>query len=176
MRISEFKFKLDKTGCILGIILIIALTGYYAKWWLIARVDSNSTQNGYYFILLSQNIKFKHGDTAVLCIPTQELAEYAIKKGLPTHSMYCSYATPLVKLIAGLPGDSVIINKNGVNINGKTWQNSLPLGFIPAANFTGKIESGVVIMGTHPRSFDSRYLGIVPTQDIIGKAYLIWRL
>lgn len=86
----------------------------------------------------------------------------------------------LVKILAGIPGDRVDIDANGVRINGTPAASGLALaqvlGHSPetfARSFT--IPDGFFFaLGTGPRSLDSRYYGPVPTSRIRGKAWALW--
>ena len=87
---------------------------------------------------------------------------------------------PLIKPIAGLPGDSVCISDTDVQINGKA------VGPVFAADFQGRplprlrgcftVQVGYVFpLSTYAeRSFDGRYLGPTLLNLTTGQAFAVW--
>lgn len=78
------------------------------------------------------------------------------------------------KIIAGLPGDMVISNAAGAFVNGikvgdrssVTLQNMANKHLV-AINMNRRLLPGeLFVMGTLPRSFDSRYWGPIPAADV----------
>jgi len=87
----------------------------------------------------------------------------------------------LLKIAAGLPGDSVKLNKGGVWINDLYWGPMHPVqverlqaqGKTPFTSFV--IPKGKLLMlGTLPQSYDGRYVGLVDTSAIEGRASPLW--
>jgi conjugal transfer pilin signal peptidase TrbI len=82
---------------------------------------------------------------------------------------------PFFKIVAGLPGDKVVVRGRNVFINGEA------VGYAKLNTFDGRplepIEAVVVppgmlyVKGTSPDSFDSRYRssGLVPISTVIGR-------
>lgn len=89
---------------------------------------------------------------------------------------------PLIKQVAGVPGDKIETDGNIVKINGKTMKNSRILEHdinqwkIPRIAFSGYIPDGYVwLMSDYSElSFDSRYFGLIPVNNIKGPIKLIW--
>lgn len=93
--------------------------------------------------------------------------------------------TPVVKLVAGVPGDHVQVNAAGVSVNGqqrgtllhlqdgeKLWRMGRRLTDVARDEV---IPPGRVwMMGTHPRSYDSRYWGYISDEQVIGRAIPLW--
>jgi type IV secretory pathway protease TraF len=84
-----------------------------------------------------------------------------------------------LKIIAGLPGDTVQVTKEGSYINGKLWPNSaIPRdthGYIPFPFGTYKLTPHQFwLLGKHPLSWDSRYLGPIPESLISSTAQPLW--
>lgn len=89
-----------------------------------------------------------------------------------------SYAREsLIKQVAAMEGDRVRISVEGVSVNGRLLANSaplpadrdgLPLPQLALGDYT--VGAGEVLtMSTYnPRSFDSRYFGLVPRESIIA--------
>lgn len=87
----------------------------------------------------------------------------------------------LLKLAAGLPGDSVRFDAKGVWINGAYWGPMHPYqvdklvaaGKTPFTSFV--IPNGKLLMlGTLPQSYDGRYVGLVDKTAIEGRASPLW--
>ena len=80
----------------------------------------------------------------------------------------------IAKIVAGLPGDHVISDKDGLRINGQLVAERNPISL---TNLTAKgkkaldidkvlQEGEVLVIGKLPRSFDSRYWGVLPAKYI----------
>ena len=90
-------------------------------------------------------------------------------------------SAPLVKPIAAVPGDDVVIDQNGVVVNGQPIPNSAPLAddrgasgrvlrAVPPGSYVVMQDSVWVVSGHDPRSYDSRYWGPLPVNAITGRA------
>lgn len=82
-------------------------------------------------------------------------------------------SVPLIKRVIGLPGDWVEIQGGAVYVNGELldepYLDQQTLGMMPA---TLVPEESVFVLGDNRRaSNDSRSFGVVPYEDIIGKAW-----
>ena len=84
-----------------------------------------------------------------------------------------------VKLLAGVPGDQIVVNQQGVFVNQEN-RGALPLlAQIPQSlediTRNEQVPDGKLwAMGTAPASFDSRYWGYVDEDNIIGRVYPIY--
>ncbi|QRD62626.1 signal peptidase I (plasmid) [Xanthomonas citri pv. citri] len=87
----------------------------------------------------------------------------------------------LLKIAAGLPGDAVQLDRRGVWINNRYWGPMHPAqvdrlvaaGRNPFTNLV--IPPGKLLMlGTLPQSYDSRYVGLIDRTAIEGKAVPLW--
>jgi signal peptidase I len=81
---------------------------------------------------------------------------------------------PLIKRVVGLPGEIVEIKGGAVLVNGQKldepYLNQLTLGNMPAQVVP---EAHVFVLGDNRGSSnDSRYFGVVPFGDILGRAWL----
>lgn len=85
------------------------------------------------------------------------------------------------KILAGLPGDEVQVDAEGIHINGELW-GPLNKGVMERSGksltsiaTTYIIPEGKALMlGTLERSYDGRYWGLIDQKDIRGRAYPIW--
>ncbi|QOX05501.1 MULTISPECIES: S26 family signal peptidase [Xanthomonas] len=87
----------------------------------------------------------------------------------------------LVKFAAAVPGDRIKLDPRGVWINGEYWGPMHPLqverliaaGQAPFASFV--VPKGKVLMlGTLPQTYDSRYVGLVDISALNGTATPLW--
>jgi conjugal transfer pilin signal peptidase TrbI len=93
--------------------------------------------------------------------------------------------TIAVKLVAGQSGDRVTVNEGGVSINGrhfgvlvhlnrgeKLWQMGRRVEDVERDEQVPK--GHLWMMGTNPRSYDSRYWGYIQAEQVIGRAIPLW--
>jgi conjugal transfer pilin signal peptidase TrbI len=86
----------------------------------------------------------------------------------------------VIKRVVGLPGDSVSVTEQTTRVEGETVGQGLDLAGTlgtPAARFVREVVvpvDAVWIMGATRDSFDSRYWGPLPRQQIIGRAYALF--
>jgi len=80
----------------------------------------------------------------------------------------------IAKMIAGMPGDHVVSNSSGLFINGKfiakrhpiSLKNLAAKGKQPMDMDRVLAPGELVVIGTLPRSFDSRYWGVLPASTV----------
>jgi conjugative transfer signal peptidase TraF len=81
---------------------------------------------------------------------------------------------PMLKPIAAVAGDQVVVGPNGVAVNGAAIPNSAPLAHDPSGRLLHPYPAGtydvapgqVWLIVPRADSLDGRYLGPVPTADI----------
>lgn len=97
----------------------------------------------------------------------------------PKAKRFFEPGTRFVKKVAAGPGDHVVVHSGTVRINGQVVAD-LPLAPAldkPLAAFNRDlvISTGHYwVMGTDPRSYDSRYWGTISADRIIGQSYPLW--
>jgi signal peptidase I len=89
-----------------------------------------------------------------------------------------------IKRVIGVPGDTIEIRKKKIYINGKLWQDSHGVyrdsevtSLVPRDNFGPVVvpPGHVMVMGDNrDRSYDSRFWGFVPFDQIKGKALILY--
>lgn len=85
----------------------------------------------------------------------------------------------VVKQVAGVAGDRVAVTTAGITVNDRPVAEGLALsgklGQSPQAFIrTETVPGGALwVIGTQPKSFDSRYWGPVDERQIIGRAYAL---
>jgi conjugative transfer signal peptidase TraF len=117
------------------------------------------------------------GELVQACLPVK-VAEYAKERGILVNGICKANTEPVVKILAGIPGDTISISRNGVRINGTPWPMSAQRKFdsrgrqveLSVAPGVYRVPAGsVFLMGLNPRSWDSRYFGPVEISDVSGR-------
>ena len=108
------------------------------------------------------------GDLAVFCLEG-EFADLARERGYLQAGSCPSGLRPLLKTLAGLPGDAIPgdLRVRPADSKGRSVPSVLEAGIIP---------SGMgLLLADHPGSFDSRYFGLVPLESLRrAKAVWVW--
>ena len=100
------------------------------------------------------------GDLVTFCLQG-EFAELALQRGYLQAGSCPSGLRPLLKRLAGLPGD--YIEANALAIRSVDSQGR----HMPSVLRSGVIPSGMAfVLADHAGSFDSRYFGCVPLQSL----------
>lgn len=95
----------------------------------------------------------------------------AMERFFPKETIYAKY-------VAGVEGDKVVVKDGVISINGKRW-GSLDLVTLkklpgPMSRYDRTFTVGqdeLLMLGTHHKSYDGRYWGVVKKDEIIGRAY-----
>jgi conjugative transfer signal peptidase TraF len=83
--------------------------------------------------------------------------------------------SPLIKPVIAWPGDEVQTSPDGISVNGRLLQNTVPIDrdssgrhIFPYRFGVYKVQKGQlwVVSSFSPRSFDSRYFGPIPIQSV----------
>ena len=100
------------------------------------------------------------GDLVSFCLEG-EFAELALERGYLEPGSCPSGLRPLLKRLAGLPGDFVdpaSFPIRSVDSHGRSMSPALVPGVIPSGM--------ALVLADHPGSFDSRYFGFVPLESL----------
>jgi conjugative transfer signal peptidase TraF len=92
---------------------------------------------------------------------------------------FWSWRTPLLKPIAGVPGDLVCIESSGVSVAGRHYGPVLHADSqgtpLPVLRGCQVVPPGQVFVASpQPRSLDSRYYGPLPVSQIRARALPVW--
>ena len=130
---------------------------------------------GIYKIENANNIV--EGDFVSICLPNQ-YAKIGMEQGYISGGSCKNGSSPLIKEIIAVPGDSVTIKNNQMIVNGITFlaprftddRKGNPIEKIKDGDYG--VTSLYWVYGEHDKtySWDSRYFGGIPKEDIIGKA------
>lgn len=116
-------------------------------------------------------------DLVQACLP-DALAQYAIRKAIVFTGGACANRTePLVKVLAGVPGDIITVDGD-VRVNKRAW----PLSRIRSRDARGRsvdmrlppgtftvAPNHMLLLGLHARSWDGRYFGALPSSAVSGR-------
>lgn len=112
---------------------------------------------------------FARGDTVSYCLDVAPFAVLARDRAYLRPGTCANGLEPLVKILAGLPGDILAITPEGLWINGRLQPRSRvcpqdrlhrPLSSLLRS---GRIPLGqALLLSDHPGGFDGRYFGLVP--------------
>jgi conjugative transfer signal peptidase TraF len=109
------------------------------------------------------------GDFAVFCLDG-EFADLARERGYLQAGSCASGLRPLLKVVAGLPGDAIPGNLSIRHVDslGRAMPSFMPEGVIPPGM--------ALLLADHSGSFDSRYFGLVPLESLRRvKAVWVWK-
>jgi len=139
---------------------------------LVANTDSAAPAGVYRVTSAS----FDRGDLVAACLPVA-IAQMGLARGYLHTGPCAGNAEPVGKVAGALPGDRVVIERDGVAINGRRIPHSAvasrdssgrPLSHVPFGAYT-VVANQVWLFGFHDRrSWDARYFGPVPLSSVRG--------
>jgi conjugative transfer signal peptidase TraF len=122
------------------------------------------------------------GATVVWCLPTPLVVEARRRRYL-VRGQCPGGVEPILKMVAALPGDTVVVDAIGLTVNGRRLPNSHPVAFDSHGRRLSAVPRGVHVVppgyawlwSPHTAlSFDSRYYGAVPISGLVGLARPVW--
>lgn len=126
----------------------------------------------------------ERGDVVLACLPAR-VAQLAHSRGYVPGGGRCpGELAPVGKLVMALPGDTVSVAPSGLSVNGSLVRNSSaldhdrngrPLPRLPIGQSIVQART-LWLVGTSFRSFDSRYIGPIPMNNVLGRVRLIHRM
>ena len=156
--------------------LLLALTLGALGLWLPGRLNivvSDSLSHRI-FLIFKAPAKIEIGDYLVFRYDNgHRYLDRYIRKSLSDHDM-------LTKKVGCMPGDVLKVDKDAwFSCNGKPLGQALKTDsngeILPLFVFNGVIpEDRYFMVGSNPRSFDSKYFGFIKKNEILYKAYPIW--
>jgi conjugative transfer signal peptidase TraF len=118
------------------------------------------------------------GEVVTLCLDPAAAA-LGRERGYLTGGECPGNVELLIKMAAAIPGDLVEVSSAGMSVNGVLIRHSQPLGAddlnrpmqaVPHGIYRVAHDQVWVVGDTDPRSYDSRYYGAVPIENIRGRA------
>lgn len=119
------------------------------------------------------------GELVVTCA-TQAIIHEGVRRGFLRPGLCPGGGAPLLKRVAGVAGDDVMVDTRGVSINSVLLPHSRPWGGrsardLPRAKSIRLASGNVWLSGQDdPRSYDSRYYGPVPASSVLAAATPLW--
>lgn len=127
-------------------------------------------------------VPLERGAMVTFCPPAWA-ADFALDRGY-LHRGPCDGGTqPLGKYILGLPGDTLVVRPEGLMLNGAAIPESAvyhrdrlgrELLHVPFGQHVVGRDSLFLFSNHHPRSFDSRYFGALPSSGVISSLTPLW--
>ena len=154
-------------------LIIVFLAALLVGLWLPERIivaTSPSLNHRVFFRTHAYAKKIKTGDYLLI----KHADTSFVDKGLNKNSNY------MIKQVGCSPGESLTRNSDG-----QFYCDEKPLGkaldtdgtgrLLPQFTFVGPVPDGSFFMvGSNPRSFDSKYFGFVHEDNILYKALPVW--
>ncbi len=121
----------------------------------------------------------ERGDPVAFCLNAGPFPDLAQERDYLKPGSCPRGLRPLLKKLAALPGDTLLIDAEGIHIlpggaaASRLWPHSRIRNVdsrgrpVPSALTAGEIPPGQALaLGEHPGSFDSRYFGFVPLASL----------
>lgn len=153
----------------------------WASGYSLAFNPSMSMPRGLYLLhALPSEAPLHRGDVVAACIPNIEAAKvYRERNYMGTSTRCASSLPPVMKPIAGLPGDTVKVTVEGVWINGRllpksrvfdTDSDGHTIAHLPHGWLQTLAPGEFFLLANHiERSLDSRYYGPIQRTSIGGR-------
>jgi len=153
-------------------IALVILAALLVGAWLPARIivsTSQSLEHRVFFLVPVNTKKIRTGDYLVF---THKDTRF-VNKGLNKEN------DRLIKKIGCCPGQTLTRDSNLFSCNkkelGKALDKDRQGRALPQFEFSGPVpEDNFFMIGSNPRSFDSRYFGFIHADDILYKALPLW--
>ncbi|GJG89650.1 putative conjugal transfer protein TraF [Gemmatimonadetes bacterium T265] len=122
------------------------------------------------------------GAVVVWCLPA-DVGAVARRRGYVMRGSCPGGAEPVLKRVAAVPGDTVVVDASGLHVNGRLLANSRALARDAAGRAAPAVTPGRIVVHVgmawlwspySMRSYDSRYFGAVPTDGWVGLTYPVW--
>jgi conjugative transfer signal peptidase TraF len=135
--------------------------------------------------MVPDDAPLRRGEVVVVCLPDTAPVRAGMERGYILPGNCPGGFEPLLKPIAATAGDVVAVSAAGVAVNGQQVHGTAQLAQDSAGRPLRSMAAGAypvasgemwLLSGHDPRSFDSRYLGPVPTANVQGIARPLWVL
>ncbi|MCP3876123.1 MAG: conjugative transfer signal peptidase TraF [Desulfobacteraceae bacterium] len=181
LKFSKTRFKKVSLicACVFSFVFITACLFYKAGY----RINVTSSLPIGIWKIDKSFSKIEKGDY-VWFTPTKEIADFGIKRNYLEENKNClNNSNPLLKIVYGLPGDSYSFYKDAIKINNEPIENAKRRKLDSKGRPMPIISNGIIkedhlfVMTMHTHSYDSRYYGTIPVQNIEGTAQpvLTWK-
>jgi conjugative transfer signal peptidase TraF len=116
------------------------------------------------------------------CLPPR-VAGFAHNRGyVPIGGQCPGGLTPIGKMVAALPGDTVVLTTDGITVNGALQSHSRALATDLKGRGLPQLARRAYVIGRDyvwllapsERSFDSRYLGPLVARNVLARVQPVW--
>jgi conjugative transfer signal peptidase TraF len=165
-----------KRKLVVGVVVLAACP--IAAFWMLVQFglrhnDTDSVPRGWYWYAPGP---VHRGDLVQACLP-EDLAAFALDRAIAEPGNCPGGIAPMVKVLAGVYPDVVVVRDDAILINGKPWPMSasrtvdtdghpLALRMQPGTYHVGLFQ--VLLLGLNPRSWDGRVYGLQPRSIVTG--------
>ena len=168
--------------------VVVAVIGTLAAVIIIVGLRFNFTSSmplGFYRLTSVASAAIHRGMIIAVCAPPSAV-ELGRHRGYLSVGSCSGESEPLLKTVAAVAGDTVIVTANGIAVNGQLLLNSKPLSrdssgrplrHWPSASY--QISPGSIwLYANAEKSWDSRYFGPTPIRNVVGAVapvLIAWR-
>lgn len=156
---------------ITGILVFVVSMNLLKNYFSINTTDSLS-EHLFYKESRVRDITLQHNDYVRLCPLYSKVADFYRIFDYKKDTGNCDNGQlAFLKKIAAVPGDNVIVDKNGISVNGKLIKNTKALSSKARHfEFKGKVPKDSYLVYTdHKEGYDSRYFGFILKDEITHK-------
>jgi conjugative transfer signal peptidase TraF len=160
------------------------LVGTLATAWVVGlRINDTASMPRGVWQVSGVDAPLRRGQIVTVCLPGSAPVREAAARGYAPAGTCASGIEPLIKPVAAIAGDVVTVTTLGVVVNGRLVDGTTQLAKDSAGRPLRPVQAGVypvlpgqvwLLSGHDPRSFDSRYLGPIPTENVQGVARPLW--
>lgn len=158
-------------------IALISIFGFMTSINLLNSYFSINTtdslpQHLFYKEAQTRELTLKHNDYVRLCPLYSKVADFYRIFDLKKDSGNCDDGQlAFLKKVAAVPGDHVIVDKNGISVNGQLIKNTKALSSkAKHFRYTGNVPADSYLVYTdHKEGYDSRYFGFILKDEITHK-------
>jgi conjugative transfer signal peptidase TraF len=167
--------SLAAAGLLLGTLLVADAAGL--------RVNTSASMPRGLWWVVASDAPLRRGDIVALCLPDTGPTREAVARGYVPAGTCPGAIEPLIKPLAAVAGDLVMVTPFGVAVDGNPVANSAALPHDSAGRALRPMPLGAyrvvpgevwLLSGHDSRSFDSRYFGPVSVHAIRGLARPLW--
>jgi conjugative transfer signal peptidase TraF len=159
-------------ACKVLLVILAALLPFYGVFYVGCRINLTSSEPmGLYRITSTSTIQ--RSQMVSICLDDAEFIQLARERGYLLAGSCESGLRPLLKHVAGLPGDFVSAGGGMLTINGQVLPNTARRAVdsrgrpVPSRLKDGVIPPGMaLILASDNNSFDGRYFGLVPIEKL----------
>lgn len=156
---------------ITGILVFVVSMNLLKNYFSINTTDS-LPEHLFYKESRVRDITLQHNDYVRLCPLYSKVADFYRIFDYKKDIGNCDNGQlAFLKKIAAVPGDNVIVDKNGISVNGKLIKNTKALSSKARHfEFKGKVPKDSYLVYTdHKEGYDSRYFGFILKDEITHK-------